>query len=47
MSFYGSHDQDSSMFGLPLLTMFAVGGTVLLVVILLIIWGLRYRVILP
>ncbi|OPX74477.1 MAG: hypothetical protein A4E39_00589 [Methanoregulaceae archaeon PtaB.Bin152] len=31
------------MFGLPMLTIAAVGGTVLIVVLLLLLWGLQYR----
>jgi len=31
------------MFGLPDITLFAVGGTVLVIIIMLIIWALRWR----
>jgi len=32
------------MFGLPLLTIVAVGGAVLIILIALILWGLNFKV---
>jgi len=40
---HGAHYEDLYMFGLPILTIAAVGGTVLIVVLLLLLWGLHYR----
>ena len=47
MSFYRAWNDDPLMFGLPLITIATVGGTVVLVIILLFFWGLHYRGSLP
>lgn len=37
------HAYSGTMFGLPLLTIVAVGGAVLIILIALILWGLNFK----